>query len=109
MFHLAQVGLMPKRFRIIGAARKEIDVEEFRELARESVGGSGRKSLDSEAWHRFADSLRFAGVGAGFEALGDAIAAEREDPGSDSNLLYYLSLPPNAAAGTVEQIGALGL
>ena len=27
MFHLAQVGLMPKRFRIIGAARKEIDVE----------------------------------------------------------------------------------
>ena len=43
MFHLARVGLMPRRFRIIGAARHEIDVDEFRELARESVEGSGRE------------------------------------------------------------------
>jgi glucose-6-phosphate 1-dehydrogenase len=109
MFHLAQVGLMPERFRIIGAARNEIGVEEFRELARESVDGSGRKSLDSEAWERFAESLRFAGVGDGFEALGEAISESREELGGDAGLLYYLSLPPNAAAGTVEQIGELGI
>ncbi len=109
MFHLAQVGLMPERFRIVGAARKEIDVEEFRRLARESVDGSGRKSLDSEAWDRFAESLRFAGVGDGFGALGEAISASQEELGSDPGLLYYLSLPPKAAAGTVEQIGDLGL
>ena len=40
MFHLAQVGLMPERFRIIGAARHAIEVEEFRELARQSVEAS---------------------------------------------------------------------
>ena len=33
---------MPERFRIIGAARHGIDDEEFRELAREAVEGSGR-------------------------------------------------------------------
>ena len=109
MFHLAQAGLMPERFRIVGDARQGIDVEEFRELARESVEGSGRKSLDSEAWDRFAESLRFAGVGDGFEALGEAIAGAREELGGDPGLLYYLSLPPRAAAGTVEQIGELGL
>ena len=109
MFHLAQVGLMPERFRLIGAARRAIDVEEFRQLARESVERSGRRSPDPEAWGRFAESLRFAGVGEGFEALGEEVDAARGDLGGEPGLLYYLSLPPRAAAGTVEQIGALGL
>src|SRR5258707_15530963 len=73
MFHLAQVGLMPERFRIIGAARKAVEVEEFRELARDSVQGSGRKTLDGEAWERFAETLRFAAVGDGFDPLAEEI------------------------------------
>jgi glucose-6-phosphate 1-dehydrogenase len=109
MFHLAQVGLMPGRFRIIGAARKAIEVEEFRELARESVQGSGRKTVDAEAWKRFADSLCFTAVGDGFDALGDAVSSARKELGGEPELLYYLSLPPGAAAATVEQIGWLGL
>jgi glucose-6-phosphate 1-dehydrogenase len=109
MFHLAQVGLMPQRFRIIGAARKGIQLEQFRELARESIQGSGRKTLDGEAWERFADSLRFAAVGDGFEPLGEAVAAAKGELDDDAELLYYLSLPPGAAEGTVERIGALGL
>ncbi len=109
IFHLAQVGLMPERFRIIGAARQAIEVEEFRELARAAVAGSSRRSLDGEAWERFAGSLRFAGVGDGFAGLGEEVGAAREDLGGDPGLLFYLSLPPRAFAGTVERIGELGL
>ncbi len=109
MFHLARVGLMPERFRIVGAARKPIEVDEFRELARAAVEASSRRSLDAEAWDRFADSLRFVGVGDGFEQLGAAIGAAREELGGDPGLLIYLSLPPRATAGAVEEIGALGL
>jgi glucose-6-phosphate 1-dehydrogenase len=109
MFHLAQVGLMPERFRIIGAARRPVEIEEFRELARESVQGSGRKTLDDEAWDRFADSLRFAAVGDGFDRLAEAISAARTELGEDAGVLFYLSLPPGAAASTVDQIGWLGL
>jgi glucose-6-phosphate 1-dehydrogenase len=109
MFHLARVGLMPERFRIIGTARNEIDVAEFRELARESIGGSSRASADDADWQRFADSLRFAGVGEGFEALDEAIETARGELREDARVLFYLSLPPGAAAGTVEQIGATGL
>jgi len=109
MFHLAQVGLMPERFRIIGAARGEIGVGEFRELARESVDGSGRRSLDSKAWGRFAESLRFAGVGDGYDALADAVSAAREELGPDAKLLLYLSLPPRAAVSAVEGLGDVGL
>ena len=109
MFHLAQVGLMPERFRIVGAARKAVDVDEFRELARQSIQGSGRKTLDGEAWERFAESLRFAAVGDGFDPLAREIFAARGELGEDAGVLFYLSLPPGAAAGTVEQIGRLGL
>jgi glucose-6-phosphate 1-dehydrogenase len=109
MFHLTQVGLMPERFRIVGTARTEIELDEFRELAREAVEASSRRSLDAEAWQRFAESLRFAGVGDGFDQLGEAVDAAREELGGDPSLLFYLSLPPRAASGTVEQIGEAGL
>ena len=111
MFHLAKVGLMPEEFRIIGAARHPISTEEFREVARESVDGSGRKTGDGErdTWERFAGSLSFVGVGDGYEPLGEAIAAAREELGEDTELLFYLSLPPSAAEATAGSIGELGL
>lgn len=106
MFHLAQVGLMPERFRIVGAARKPLSDDDFRALARESVAGSSRERGDSGAWERFAESLRFAGVGEGLADLERVVGEARQELGGDPGLLFYLSLPPQAAAGTVEQIGA---
>ena len=41
IFHLAQVGLMPKAFRIIGAARHAVDAEEFREVDAAGDRGLG--------------------------------------------------------------------
>jgi glucose-6-phosphate 1-dehydrogenase len=109
MFHLAQVGLMPERFRIIGAARKGIGDEEFQRLAREAIEDADRDSAEDEAVDEFAKSLRFAGVGDGFEPLAEAIEQARQELDGGAELLFYLSLPPQAAEGTVEQIGELGL
>src|SRR5689334_7472998 len=109
MFHLAQVGLMPERFRIVGAARTSLGEDDFRELARESVASSSRERSDSEAWERFAESLRFAGVGDGLGDLERVVGEAREELGGDPGLLFYLSQPPQAASGKVEQIGAQGL
>jgi glucose-6-phosphate 1-dehydrogenase len=109
MFHLARVGLMPERFRIVGAARGEIGDEAFRELARESVEGSGRRSLDREAWDRFAETLRFAAVGDGYDDLAEAVATAREELAPGAGTLLYLSLPPSAAAGTIDGLREVGL
>ena len=109
MFHLAQVGLMPESFRIIGVARHEMEVEDFREQARQAIEASGRQDMSPATWDPFADSLRFAGVGDGFGPLRDAVAEAREELGEEAAVLYYLSLPPAAAAGTVEALGAAGL
>ncbi|HET7121027.1 MAG TPA: glucose-6-phosphate dehydrogenase [Solirubrobacterales bacterium] len=109
MYHLMRVGLMPERFRIIGAARRPLSAEEFREFARDAIRASSRKAGDLEAWERFAASLDFAAVGDGFERLGSAISAAQEGLGADAELLFYLSLPPRAAEATIEQIEELGI
>ena len=109
MFHLAEAGLMPGRFRIVGAARGDLGADEFRDLARAAIEGSGRRPASPEAWDRFAESLRFVSVGDGFEALGDAVADARSELGPQSGLLHYLSLPPRAAGGAIEALGMLGL
>jgi len=108
MYHLMRVGLMPERFRIIGTARKELDEEEFRELARDAIRGSGRKAGDHEAWERFAESLRFVSVGDGYEQLASAVAAAHQELSDDAETLIYLSLPPRAMEATVDEIGRLG-
>jgi len=109
MFHLSQVGLMPKRFRIIGVSRHRVDLEEFRELARQAIEASGREDMSPPTWDPFAESLRFAGVGDGFGELAEAISAAQGELGGEAGLLYYLSLPPGAAPSTVETLGATGL
>ncbi len=106
MFHLQQAGLMPERFRVIGAARRDIGTKGFRELARQALDESSRELGDPQEWKRFEGSLGFAGVGDGFDALVEEIERARGELGNDSQLLFYLSVPPRAAEGAVDQIGA---
>jgi glucose-6-phosphate 1-dehydrogenase len=109
MFHLARVGLMPRQFRVIGAARHPIAVDEFRQLAHRAVDESGRRAADGEQWERFAESLRFAGVGDGMGELRNAIAEARGELGEGCRVLIYLSLPPGAMTPTIEDLGQAGL
>ena len=107
MFHLAQVGsdagAVPDHRR---RPRKAIEVEEFRELARESVEGSGRKTVDAGGVEAIRRLLRFAAVGDGFERArrrrSRGPRGTRRRAGCSSTIS---SLPPGAAAATVEAIG----
>jgi glucose-6-phosphate 1-dehydrogenase len=109
MFHLAEAGLMPERFTIIGASRSELDDGEFEAVAREAVDECGRGPVSEDSWERFAASLRFAAVGEGFDALSEEVSRARRELSGDPRLLHYLSLPPSAHAEVIEALGALGL
>jgi glucose-6-phosphate 1-dehydrogenase len=109
IFHLAQAGLMPRRFRLLGAARRDVGEEAFVEMARDAVESSGRRSPSPEAWDRFADCLGFVAVGDGLEPLADAVGEARAELGEEARVLHYLSLPPGAAGSTVRALGELGL
>ncbi len=109
MFHLAEAGLMPERFRIVGASRRRLTDEEFRGLAKAAVDEFGRGPASADSWERFAASLSFAGIGEGLGPLRHAVARAAQELGGRPRLLHYLSVPPAAAAPIVEQLGELGL
>ncbi|MGH2993575.1 MAG: glucose-6-phosphate dehydrogenase [Solirubrobacterales bacterium] len=109
IFRLTEAGLMPERFCIVGTSRSELADDEFRKLAREAVDEYGRGPTVTDAWERFAASLSFAGSGEGLGALSEAVARSREELGGDARLLHYLSVPPTASAGIVEELAEVGL
>jgi glucose-6-phosphate 1-dehydrogenase len=109
LFHLAEAGLMPERFRIIGTTRRELADEEFRELAREAVDEFGREPTTGESWSEFAASMSIVRIEEGLVDLTEAVTDAKRQLGGAPRLLHYLSVPPAAAASLVEELGDLGL
>jgi glucose-6-phosphate 1-dehydrogenase len=109
MFHLAEAGLMPERFIIVGASRSAMTDAEFADLAREAVENCGHGPASDDSWDRFAGSLRAADVGDGYEPLGEVVRDAESELGGELRLLHYLSLPPSAHAEVIENLGAGGL
>ncbi len=95
-FQLAQHGLLPPDWRLIGSGRGERSDEEFVDHVRGALEEFGPSPEDGP-WDDFAPRLRFAGGGFTVEDPGqlvDAVAAAREDLGDQAQLVHYLSLPP---------------
>jgi glucose-6-phosphate 1-dehydrogenase len=109
MFHLDHEGLMPKRYRIVGTATNHIHDHQFRALAKHAVKEFGRESTDTKAWERFESRLSFVGTGEGLDALKGHVEEAKAELGGKPRVLHYLSVPPKAAPGIVEELGQLGL
>ncbi len=111
-FRLTNAGLMPEEFRIIGSGRHEPDSPEaFVQEVRDALEAHGPDHLDEEAWTTFAQRLSFVSSSADdASALADAVrAAEEELGGEQTRRLLYLSVPPGAMKGMVQQLGSSGL
>jgi glucose-6-phosphate 1-dehydrogenase len=109
LFHLAEAGLLPGRYRIVGVSRQRPTDDEFRSFARAAVDEFGRRPADSEAWEEFAQLLSYVDSNDGPRVLADAVAQAEAEVGDDVSLLHYLSVPPAAAGGIVETLGVTGL
>jgi glucose-6-phosphate 1-dehydrogenase len=104
LFHLAQAGLMPERFHVIGTSRHERD--DLPDIARDAIG----EKEDAEAVDAFVEHVSFATFSPDDpDPLRKAVDRAREDLGGDAGLLHYLSVPPGASEGLVTAIGDAGL
>ncbi len=109
LFHLSEAGLMPERFRIVGCSRTALTDEEFRSRARSGLEEFGRIALADERWEPFARLLSYVGIAEGLGALANAVGEAQREVGGRPGLLHYLSVPPSASAGIVEELRATGL
>jgi glucose-6-phosphate 1-dehydrogenase len=110
LFRLAAAGLMPDRYQIIGASRRHMTDEQFREHARQAIAEFGTSAPAGDAWQAFARRLSFASADpARTFSLVDAVAAAERQIGGTPGRLFHLAVPPAAFEPTVTMLGAAGL
>jgi glucose-6-phosphate 1-dehydrogenase len=106
LFRLAQTGLLPHRYRIVGTSRDELSTSEFRRFAQAAVAEFGNLATNG-AWAEFAGKLTFAAPEA--RELTAAVEQAEADLGGEARRLHYLSVPPVAFGDVVELLGSSGL
>ena len=111
LFRLAQAGLMPSDWRLVGNGRGDVSHEDFQDRVRESLEEFGPKPAEGP-WEEFRSRLRFAG--GGFEAsdpgsLLDVLAEAEADLGGRPRRVHYFAVPPSAFGSLTEGIGEHGL
>src|SRR5215472_16370925 len=110
LFHLAAADLMPDRYQIIGSARRDLNDEQFCELASQAIAEFGLSKPVGEEWETFRRKLSFASAAQGRTAsLVAAIERAEQQIGGEPGRLFHLAVPPAAFESTVTMIGAAGL
>jgi glucose-6-phosphate 1-dehydrogenase len=110
LFHLANADLMPDRYQIIGASRRHVTDDQFREYAGQAITEFGISKPTGAAWQDFARRLSFASVDpAHTYSLVEAVADAERQIGGPPRRLFHLAIPPAAFEPTVAMLGSTGL
>ncbi|TDC97477.1 glucose-6-phosphate dehydrogenase [Actinomadura sp. 7K507] len=113
IYDLANRGLLPPGFSLVGFARREWDHQDFRQIAYESVKEHARTPFREDVWTHLSEGMHFVpgtfdDPGA-FDALSMAVKELDETRGTGGNYAFYLSIPPKFFEKVVEQLQRSGL
>ena len=111
LWHLAESGMLPDGYRIVGASRDDLSGDAFRDFARRAVEEFGILKPAQGDWDAFADRLRYVpgdfGPGAS-KALADAVANAEADLGG-ARRLFFFAVPPVAFGDILRGLDEAGL
>ncbi|QKW36578.1 glucose-6-phosphate dehydrogenase [Actinomadura sp. NAK00032] len=113
IYDLANRGLLPPGFSLVGFARRDWENEDFRQIAYESVKAHARTPFREDVWTHLSEGMHFvpgefSDPGA-FDALSMAVKELDESRGTGGNYAFYLSIPPKFFPQVVEQLQRSGL
>ncbi|MGV0603774.1 glucose-6-phosphate dehydrogenase [Mycolicibacterium sp. XJ1904] len=113
IYDLANRGLLPPSFSLIGFARRDWADEDFGEVVYEAVKKHARTPFRQEVWDRLAEGFRFVqgtfDDDAAFGRLAETLEKLDAERGTGGNHVFYLSIPPNAFQQVCEQLHKSGL
>jgi glucose-6-phosphate 1-dehydrogenase len=113
VYDLANRGLLPPGFVLLGFARRDWGDGEFEQLAREAARTGARTEFREEVWQRLADTIRFLpgsfGDDAAFDKLAEMLRETEHGAGTQGNAAFYLSIPPAAFPTVLEQMRRTGM
>jgi glucose-6-phosphate 1-dehydrogenase len=113
VYDLANRGLLPSGFVVVGFARRDWDDDTFRELSRQAAQQHARTPWREEVWDRVAAGIRFVGGSfdddAAFDRLDQTLDGLRDSHGIAGNAAFYLSIPPSSYPVVLKQLARTGL
>ncbi|HSA41955.1 MAG TPA: glucose-6-phosphate dehydrogenase, partial [Mycobacterium sp.] len=113
IYDLANRGLLPPGFGLVGFARRDWSDADFTQFAHDAVTAHARTPFRQEAWERLAEGFRFVSGSfaedSGYDRLTDTLAALDTERGTGGNHAFYLSIPPSAFPLVCEKLSASGL
>ncbi|RFU40528.1 glucose-6-phosphate dehydrogenase [Actinomadura logoneensis] len=113
IYDLANRGLLPPGFSLVGFARRDWDHQDFRQIAYEAVKQHARTPFREDVWNHLSEGMHFVpgefnDPGA-FDALAMAVKELDTSRGTGGNYAFYLSIPPKFFSTVTEQLQRSGL
>ena len=113
VYDLANRGLLPPGFVLLGFARRDWGDGDFEQLAREAARKGARTEFRDEVWQRLADTIRFLPGSfdddEAFDKLAEMLRETESTAGTQGNAAFYLSIPPAAFPTVLEQMRRTGM
>ena len=113
IYDLANRGLLPPGFSLVGFARRDWADQDFAKVVHDSVRQHARTEFREEVWRSLAEGFRFV-PGAfddpdAFELLARTVRSLDEERGTGGNHAFYLSIPPSWFAAVCTRLQESGL
>ncbi|GGX94837.1 glucose-6-phosphate 1-dehydrogenase [Streptomyces hiroshimensis] len=113
VYDLANRGLLPPGFSLIGFARRDWENEDFAQIVHDAVKEHSRTPFREEVWQQLVQGCRFVqgdfDDDAAFETLKHTIEDLDKQQGTGGNFAFYLSVPPKWFPKVVQQLKKHGL
>jgi glucose-6-phosphate 1-dehydrogenase len=113
VYDLANRGLLPPGFALVGFARRDWVNEDFAQVVYDAVKQYARTPFDEDVWKQLSQGIRFVqgefDDDSAFLRLKETIEGLDRDRGTMGNHAFYLSIPPKAFPLVTTQLKASGL
>ncbi|MEU6369632.1 glucose-6-phosphate dehydrogenase [Streptomyces sp. NPDC046931] len=113
VYDLANRGLLPPGFSLVGFARRDWADQDFAEVVHDAVREHARTEFREEVWQQLAEGMRFIpgdfDDDTAFKQLRAAVDELDASRGTGGNYAFYLSVPPKFFPKVVRQLKKHGL
>jgi len=113
IYDLANRGLLPPNFALVGFARRDWEDQDFAQIVHDSVKEHSRTEFREDVWEQLSEGIRFVAGDLGDDEAFDQLAAVIADldnlRGTGGNHAFYFSIPPKFFPIVVKQLKRSGL
>ncbi len=113
IYDLANRGLLPPSFSLVGFARRDWTNEDFQSIVEEAIRKFSRTEWSDPVWEQLSKGIRFVSGShddaSAFDRLKSTVDELDNERGTAGNHTFYLSIPPKDFPQVISQLDRCGL